>query len=216
VPTVRISANIIHWPNTCPCCCAPADDTTEVASTRYTGKRVVRSQTKVWRVPYCRACLRHVDAAPRINDLEQQIDRSRPPGNYYPLTVLSSVLGGLLGLLLLCCGGLSIDQPAVTVVFVLLALLLAGGAVALGLLVLVKQDRTNHRQAVRRYEERLADMKHELRERKQRAPLFGSCSTAGNLAVSYEGWYGTIHTFEFDSPQYADQFRQSNRGKIVG
>jgi hypothetical protein len=215
VPTVRISANLIHWPPACACCCANADHSVEVTSTRVTGTRVIRSQTKGWRVPYCRACLRHVDAAPRINDLERQIDHSRPPGNYYVLTVLTWVLAALLCLVFLCCGGLNVDRPEVTAGVVLLALLLVGGAVALSLLVTVKQDRANHRENVRRYEQRLLDMKDELRDRKRQAPLFRACAAAGKLAVQYEGWHGTIHTFHFDSPQYADWFRQANSGKIV-
>src|SRR5690349_11405044 len=60
---VRISAHIIHWPALCACCCRPADTSVEVSSTRVTGKRVIRTQTKGWKVPYCTRCLDHIDAA---------------------------------------------------------------------------------------------------------------------------------------------------------
>jgi hypothetical protein len=216
VPTVRISANVIRWPQICPCCSADADARVEVTSTRYTGTRVVRSQTKGWELPYCRACLRHVDAADRINSLQREIDHSRQPGNYHLTTVLTWVVAGLLCVMLGCCGALfSVKTPAGAVVCAVLALALLGGAVGLSF-VTVGYDRRSHEEAVRHWKRRLADMKDELSERKRRAPLFRNCAAAGRLAVGYEGWHGTVHTFVLDSPRYADRFRQANRGKIIG
>lgn len=60
---VEISARIIRWPDICACCSRPADTAIEISSTRTTGKRVIRTQTKSWQVPYCKRCLSHIRAA---------------------------------------------------------------------------------------------------------------------------------------------------------
>jgi hypothetical protein len=216
VPTVRISANVIHWPRLCPCCSANADASVEVTSTRHTGKRVIRSQTKGWQVPYCRACLRHVNAADDVGSLQRQIDYSRPPGNYHLTTALTWASASLVCLMLGCCGALfSAEKPAGVATCVILAVLLLGGAVGLSF-VTIPYDKRSHEGAVRSWELRLEDMKKELSDRKRQAPVFRNCAAPGQLAVEYGGWYGTIHTFHFQSAVYAERFRESNRGKIVG
>lgn len=51
-------------------------------------------------------------------------------------------------------------------------------------------------------------------EKRYRSLLRPGCCRAG-LAASYEGWHGTIHTFAFTNPQFANAFIQANSGKIV-
>src|SRR5262249_6419670 len=63
---VQISARIIHWPISCPCCGRPADTAVKISSTRTTGVEVIRTQTKSWDVPYCNRCLSHVHAAKEL------------------------------------------------------------------------------------------------------------------------------------------------------
>lgn len=57
---IAVSAKLLKWPPVCACCQRPADASLRAAYTRTTGKRVVRSQTRYWDVPYCSGCLRHV------------------------------------------------------------------------------------------------------------------------------------------------------------
>ena len=57
---IDVSARTIRFPSNCCCCGGYADTEVEVSNTRYTGKRVVRSTTKGWHIPYCRRCTEHV------------------------------------------------------------------------------------------------------------------------------------------------------------
>ena len=57
---VDVSARTIRFPSNCCCCGGYADTEVEVSDTRYTGKRVIRSTTKGWHIPYCRRCTEHV------------------------------------------------------------------------------------------------------------------------------------------------------------
>jgi hypothetical protein len=36
-----------------------------------------------------------------------------------------------------------------------------------------------------------------------------------SVAVSYLGWYGTVHSFQFANAAYAQAFMTANQGKIV-
>ncbi len=56
---VEISANLLSWPQLCACCYEPAQAHAEVAATRISRGRTNNTQTRSWRVPYCRACLAH-------------------------------------------------------------------------------------------------------------------------------------------------------------
>ncbi|HEY1188815.1 MAG TPA: hypothetical protein VGE74_14265, partial [Gemmata sp.] len=63
---VALSARIIRWPDYCACCCGPADTSVEITFTRVSGVKVVRTQTKGWRVPYCTRCLDHIRYSKRL------------------------------------------------------------------------------------------------------------------------------------------------------
>jgi hypothetical protein len=76
------------------------------------------------------------------------------------------------------------------------------GTCAVGFFILYWQHKLRrHRQY-----ERLMDMAERTTKK--------SCVQTGP-AVSYEGWYGTIHTFRFASDQFADAFMAANHAKIV-
>lgn len=47
-----------------------------------------------------------------------------------------------------------------------------------------------------------------------RAMRGAACACTG-AAVSYLGWHGTLHSFDFVSQVYAVQFMRANRGKLV-
>jgi hypothetical protein len=42
-----------------------------------------------------------------------------------------------------------------------------------------------------------------------------ACCTPA-FAVQYSGWYGTVHTFHFESRSYAEQFISANAKKVLG
>jgi len=44
--------------------------------------------------------------------------------------------------------------------------------------------------------------------------LHRTCCTC-DIAINYDGWYGTIHTFHFASPTYASAFAAANGRKCV-
>jgi len=56
---VQISANMLSWPRACACCGRAADAHIRATSSRTTGKRVRRTTTSWWEVPYCSACVKH-------------------------------------------------------------------------------------------------------------------------------------------------------------
>lgn len=56
---VQISAKILSWPRSCACCLKQADNELRASASRTTGKRVQRTTTSWWEVPYCSACLSH-------------------------------------------------------------------------------------------------------------------------------------------------------------
>ena len=60
---VRASGRLLTWPQQCACCSGPSDTNLRAEYTRTTGKRVVRSDTRYWDVPYCSHCLHHAQLA---------------------------------------------------------------------------------------------------------------------------------------------------------
>jgi hypothetical protein len=60
---VQISARIISWPSFCACCSQPATTSLGTSYTRTTGKRVIHHDTRVWQIPYCQDCVKHVREA---------------------------------------------------------------------------------------------------------------------------------------------------------
>jgi hypothetical protein len=55
----QISANLLTWPRNCACCGGQADSQLRASASRTTGKRVQRTTTSSWEVPYCSRCVRH-------------------------------------------------------------------------------------------------------------------------------------------------------------
>ena len=45
--------------------------------------------------------------------------------------------------------------------------------------------------------------------------LSASCCEEDSLAVEYNGWQGSVHTFYFSSRQFADAFIRANPGKCL-
>ena len=202
---VQISARLIRWPEQCACCLGRANEVYRATYTRVTGKKVIRTDSRWWDVPYCSSCLGHVDAASRAKAITAT-------GAY---TVLA--LGILLGLVVAafgsCCCGPALFAPAqprgenrggASVGVVVAAL----GSVAAGIGVIAGASVWYRR------------LEADARRRKRRAlqhaeSLTSSHCCTRSLAVAYEGWSGTVHTFWFASTGYADAFVRANPGKIL-
>jgi len=60
---IQISAQRIAFPPVCCCCGRPADTTRTVVAWRTRGVRVIRTQQRIWQVPYFVACNAHIRAA---------------------------------------------------------------------------------------------------------------------------------------------------------
>jgi hypothetical protein len=60
---VEVSGQIFDFPHRCACCGGPANSALSVSASKTTGKKVVHTKTSTWNIPYCSACIKHVDAA---------------------------------------------------------------------------------------------------------------------------------------------------------
>ena len=191
---IEISARIIRWPHVCACCCQTANSTIQISSTRVTGKKVIRTQTKSWDIPFCRQCLAHVKASAELETFSMFVFHG-------------SVSIGLIG-------------AGVTLLFFAMfyqtawlgtALCLLSAAMTVGILIATysyyqeKYERANRFKRQKQLE--LTDHLDSL--------MSDTCATEGQLAASYEGWYGTIHTFYFSSREFASRIEQINRGKCL-
>jgi hypothetical protein len=192
---VQISARMIQWPDVCACCCQAADTRVEVSSTRTTGKKIIRSTTKTWNVPYCRRCLEHIDASKDLQSHSRFV--------LHPSLVIG-VAGGLLALLVFALAltasvPLALVPGVATLVLTVAALLLT------------------YEGFQEKYQRALAAKKAE-RDRLQRgldALLSATCCAETYIAAAYQGWHGTVHSFIFSSQQFAAAFEQANPGKCL-
>jgi hypothetical protein len=192
---VEISARIIRWPPVCACCCRPADSSIEISSTRVTGKRIIRSQTKSWEIPYCRRCLAHIKA-------------SRTLHGFSMFVMHMSVVIGLIGAF------------ATFLVFLPLLLVSKGLAIGLGLVVaagsvaLIAATYKGCREKYQRQKNEKRRKRRELVDRLE-SLMCDHCAEEVKIAARYGGWYGTIHTFYFSSDEFAARVEEANRGKCL-
>jgi serine/threonine protein kinase len=126
--SIQVSARILTWPTICACCSRPA--TTDVAAsyTRVSGKRVVRTNTRSWRVPVCATCAEHSSIY------------SRTTG-----ATVRAIAWSVAVLVIACVLGAAVGNPdgGINPTFVVLG---AIGAVAL-LIVLLKRTQDDQRTA---------------------------------------------------------------------
>jgi hypothetical protein len=85
---VEVSGRQFVFPFKCVCCLAEPDHEFELSSTRITGSRVIRTQTRSWNVPVCDRCSAHDKAF-------------REAGRWGALLWTGGILGLLIGLALL-------------------------------------------------------------------------------------------------------------------
>lgn len=56
---VDVSGAILNIPDECACCGAPPNTDLSISKTRSWGKRVIHTECKEWKMPYCTRCLEH-------------------------------------------------------------------------------------------------------------------------------------------------------------
>jgi hypothetical protein len=189
----------------CACCLGRADDVYQTTHTRITGKKVVRTDSRWWKVPYCSDCLDHMDAEARASSITA--------AGAYAVLVGGILLGLVVASFGSCCCGPALfapvqpkagNQGAVSagVVVAMIGSVVAGVGVGVG--------------AFLWYRRLEADARHRRRRAMRHAESLASraCCTLG-AAVSYEGWYGSVHTFWFANADYADAFIRANPGKVL-
>lgn len=197
MPRVQISAHKIAWPDSCACCCGRPDTTLTVSSTRVEGKKVVRSWTKSWEVPYCMGCFKH-----RV--LSRELARFSTFVLHY---------SWILAAICLWTGYLLVFQVVSPSTRPVLASVLGLGWAAISVAGLHLTDghfSRLHRDAKEKRLRARADL-----EKRFRSLYTSNCSECEDLAASYGGWQHTVHTFFFSNPKFAHQFRCLNAGKCL-
>jgi hypothetical protein len=199
MPIVQISGRVIDWPGVCACCCQLADTVLGVGRTRL-GVAAGADEPR-WRIPYCSRCLQHIEAAGEVQALTRQAQataRLRP-------VVTACVFGSGL---FLCCAVTGLLIAAIGAPAILVFPFLAGPLAYLAYQLLTwEQTRLAERreaaaETVRRAEERARKL------------LRPTCCDLGP-AVSYEGCYGAVQTFDFSNPEFVAHFKNLNGKKCL-
>lgn len=58
---VQVSAKILLWPQKCACCLGESETELQVIAPRLAAKKGKEENARIWGVPYCIACLAHVE-----------------------------------------------------------------------------------------------------------------------------------------------------------
>lgn len=159
--TVHVSANILNFPRSCCCCALNVPTSTYYArADRTTGKRVVRTVSKAWGFPICKAC-------------EEWIAVERKARNWRSLSLILTLS---LAYLLFTQ---QYENCVLNIIF-------------LGLFAYMWKIR---------------------REKANSTKPHPSCEVT---PVSYLGWRGTVHSFEFSNEKAVEEFQRLNSKKLVG
>jgi hypothetical protein len=193
---IQISARIIRWPQACACCCQASDTAVEVRSTRTTGKRVIRTHTKSWSVPYCSRCREHIQVGTTLRAFSMAVIHLS-----FVFGVLALVMTGLVYMLVS-------RLPMTPAVLLTLATLVMGTTLVIASYPWFQQ----------KYEADVGRKKSECEKLEKRLAslLSPTCCAHDTLAVAYGGWQGTVHSFFFSSQQYAEALEKANPGKCWG
>jgi hypothetical protein len=135
---VRVSARVLRWPPGCVSCGGASDGTLYINSTRVTGVRVLRSQTRGWRVPCCSRCLWHMKAegnTRRFLNVARRLTLLGPVACAVGLVAGSAVVGLLLAFLMLARRDGDAIHGARAAAAVLLPLALVAGGTLLAIVV---------------------------------------------------------------------------------
>ncbi len=226
---VRVSARILHWPRGCACCLGAATTSRPAVAGRDSGVRVVRTDERSWAVPYCHACTDHAERAStlygEIHRWRSESDRrhseaSRVSGLSGGAKSLRGWAIGIAVLLILAGTGAALktvpkgsdEASAVGAAGAVLATLAGLGIYAVFALCAGAAERlrtARERRAAAAAESRVAALTQESER------LAGAGCACARDAVEYAGWRGSVHTFVFHNPRYAEAFRAANSGKCL-
>ncbi len=203
---VEVSARLIRWPDRCACCLGRANTVHETTHTRVTGKKVIRTDSRSWQVPYCTNCLDHVDAASKA--------KSITTAGAYSVLGCGLLVGAGVAFLGSCCCTPAVFTPVQVNEAnrgVAAVGLVAGVAGSVGLALVAVAG------AYHWYRQLAADARRRRKEATEYAESLAShrCCTL-DAAVEYEGWYGSVHSFWFANPDYAEAVARANPGKVLG
>lgn len=202
--SVNVSARVLRWPPCCACCLRPADAYLEASHTRVTGVRVIRTDARSWRVPYCKNCLRHVDADENARSITDTGATVWILGIFLAIVILTG--GGILAVGLILAARAMPGAGNVTLTAGVIAIVIS---IACSVTMIVGEFRWSRSFA--------DDTRRRRRRAEQKAEslVFPCCCILGP-AVAYTNRYGSVHTFRFANGQYALRFAQENAGKVVG
>lgn len=223
MPEIQISANLIEWPDRCACCMGEAEVKIAAVAARSSGVRVVRRDERSWNVPYCRRCAKHQNLADEADRLADEPDVSKRPWKQAlrerqsVLVAAGLIAGGLLTCS--CCvlqagvsNGELADVNAGWAFGIFGCSLLIGAAACFRWIHLdriAKRARLDWEDAME-VAQRERDDAWEAAQKAMRRKC-----VCLHPAVIYHGWRGTVHTFHFESGEYAAMFRDYNRGKVL-
>lgn len=182
------SAHVLDMPPLCCCCARPTADATYTAyHTRWSGRKVIRSNTKYWNFPICfpcRAWVEAVDEVPTLGSL----------GVILRIAVWSAVtsIGSLL--FFFGCWGAAAHWLALAI-----SVMAAGASMCCFAFYFMEKKRLNGER------DKAWNAAMSIR------PL-PSCPP---LPVEYLGWQGSLRKFRFGNPAFAHAFASANHRKQV-
>lgn len=217
---ISAHATSINWPKSCPCCGANADDYINLTFTKYKGiiKRRKQSVTKL-EVPYCKACIDHVDATKDIVNTIRKIKDAEPPVMKHKMAVTVLVIALILTTILLTTVFYAL--MATKSVGSLMLIVIIGGTLfgIFGTAVIFNGassiDKDLYQDAMAKHDAYIDDLERHLEMIKDQAPVFESCVSHKRIAVAYVDKYNQAHTLIFRCHSYAELFYAFNRPKII-
>lgn len=238
---VKISARIIQWPRLCVCCGREPDTSISVTSTRNRGEQ---KSWQVPYCSGClehvslQSTLSGLQSAAEFAESEAEIARVEAEemtldttGDYF-LAVASTALVWFVSLILssVTIGSIvgvrsgSFGAAFATCFLGFLSSLVTAGAFGWGAWVWYSGAGPRRKSWKQLAESEAASANDEARRARQscaeaarryQAIICPVCCQDGGYAASYEGWYGTVHTFRFHGSAFAAAFRQTNDGKCL-
>jgi hypothetical protein len=213
--TIRVSARILDWPFQCPCCGDLPDTTQVVTHIHRTGQRFVRITNENWSVPYCLKCTEHLQIYNAAHKIYTEANTLVQTAKKSPSSAASTGGCTLFARWYMAC----ILMGAFTGHFLAS---LSNGLIAAAILTVGTRLLTSNQHSAQIAQAQAnAQLQSEqliaqcnVMEDEAREIMKDYCCWPG-ISVHYSGSVGTVHTFEFFNPVYAEAFVQLNASKIV-
>ena len=213
---IRVSARILDWPFLCPCCGDVPDTTRIFTHTNQRGQRFVRVTNENWSIPYCYQCNEHLEIFDLAVGLHEKANSLISNSNTSLMTGTPSTDGCTLFarwyFFCLFLAALTGHFFAGIINCLLFAFVLTFGMKPFSsaqhtakLALADTKARAEAKQLVEQADVVAGNSQDEMKQ---------YCCWPG-ASVTYDGAFGTVHTFTFYNPDYASAFVQLNAGKIV-